>query len=154
MNSYLPIKYLWPLMFCLSLVFINGCVKIRLLTYPSSFKWIAGAELDKNMQDMAYSLGKIDLMIEEEVSPGSNNSEILLELQKLESIATSLSPAGTGISQGTVVEPTSNHALLDTNIDRFIEQILRARLQAEKVPPDYYGIGQLTGGCISCHQLR
>lgn len=136
---------------CLSLLTLAGCVQIRQLTYPNTFTWIGEEDVKTTMQSMATGMGKLNRLVVEETQLGSNLRDILIELDNIEFAAASLSirtPAGDPDL------PATNHLLIDDHMDDFLESILRARLQAESTPPNYYGVGQLTGSCSGCHRLR
>lgn len=124
-------------------MFLAGCVQIRYLTYPDSFTWIGEEDVKTSMQAMGKALSQLNRLVERETILGENRTDILLELENIEYLSASLA-----------LGAETNHQLLHDNIEEFLDSILRARIQVESNPPNYYGIGQLTGSCSSCHRLR
>lgn len=138
-------------------VLLAGCVKIRMLTYPSEFTYLDSDSVKGVMHEMAISLSRIDTLVRQsndEPNPSRYQSDILAELQNVEMQATSLSSSTSGTTPDGQARPTTNHLLIDEHIDDFIEQIMHARMLAEDTPPNYYGVGQLTGSCSACHRTR
>lgn len=141
----------------LATLLLAGCVKIRMLTYPSEFTYLDSGSVKGTMHEMALSLSRIDTLVQQtagEADTSSYQADILAELQTVEALATSLSSSTTGTSDDGRSRPVTNHLLIDEHIDDFIGQIMHARLLAEETPPNYYGAGQLTGSCSACHQSR
>lgn len=130
---------------------VSSCVQVRLLTYPAEFNWLDSTSVKGTMREMATGMRKLDHLIDQ-VAGGQE--AILNELSTIEAQAISLSSSTTGLSEDGMSRPVTNHLLIDENIDDFIEQIMRARLLAEADPPNYYGIGRLTGTCNACHRMR
>ncbi len=136
---------------------LAGCVKIRMLTYPSEFTYLDSGSVKGIMHEMALSLSRIDTLVQQS-SDDTNASryqpDVLAELQKMETLASSLSSSTTGTTVDGKARPVTNHLLIDEHIDDFIGQIMHARLLVEDNPPNYYGAGQLTGNCSACHRIR
>jgi len=130
---------------------LTGCVEIRQFTYPSSFTWIGKEEIETSMRSMANSMSEINRLVSEEKKHGNNRGDILIELDNIEYVAASLS-IRTPVGDSNL--PATNHLLIDENMDTFLENVLRARMQAESNPANYYAVGQLTGSCAGCHRLR
>lgn len=135
----------------------SGCAQVRLLTYPAEFTYLDSDSVKGVMHEMAVSLGTLDNLVRQSTqSPEDrdNRPAILAQLQNIESMASSLSASTTDQGAEGQARPVTNHLLIDEHIDDFIGQIMRARLLAEAEPPNYYGVGQLTGNCNACHRLR
>jgi hypothetical protein len=139
---------------------LAGCAQIRRVTYPADFVWLDGRQVEGTMHSMANSMQRLQQLAEHdatEVPTGGTTprqAAVLDELSRLESLAISLSGSTARQTPAGDPQPTTNHLLIDEHIDDFIEQILHARLLAESDPPNFYGIGQLTGNCNACHRLR
>lgn len=146
---------LWSVL--IATVLLAGCVKIRMLTYPTEFTYLDSGSVKGVMHEMAISLSRIDDLVRR--SAGDDDvsryqDDILTELQSVESLALSLSSSTTDTTTDGDARPVTNHLLIDEHIDEFIGQIMQARLLAEDAPPNFYGAGQLTGSCIACHRIR
>lgn len=136
---------------------LSGCTQIRMLTYPPDFSYLDSASVKGTMHEMAISLQHLDDLVvrtsREPDDPGYRDS-ILAELQTLETLATSISTRSGNAMVDRERETLTNHLLIDEHIDEFIGQIMHARLLAEADPPNYYGVGQLSGNCNACHRQR
>ncbi len=149
-NRYLAIPLIATLL-------LAGCVKIRMLTYPAEFTYLDPGSVKGVMHEMALSLSRIDSLVQQssDTTDASRfQSDILNELETVETLASSLAPGTTDETLDGKPRPVTNHLLIDEHIDDFIAQIMHARLLAESNPPNYYGAGQLTGSCNACHQVR
>ena len=130
-----------------------SCAELRLLTYPVDFTWIGKEHLKTVMHEMANSVSKINSTLDNGISSTVQQDNIVDELDNLESLASSLS----GETEWSISDRShakTNHTLLTDNLDRFIELVSIARLQAQATPANYYGVGKITGGCLSCHNLK
>lgn len=136
---------------------VNGCAKIRLVTYPREFTYLDSKTAKGVMHEMAVSLSALDQLVQQ----AADNADrvryqplILAQLQNIERLATSISSGTTGDTQPGDARAMTNHLLIDEHIDDFIGQVMRAKLLTEAEPPNYYGAGQLTGSCNACHRMR
>lgn len=132
---------------------VSACAELRILTYPVDFTWIGKEHLKTAMHGMANSVSNINSALTTDIEPDSQQDLILEELDNIDLYAQSLS-GETEWSSSDRNRLKSNHPLLADNLDRFIEIVGKARLQAQSVPANYYGVGKITGGCSSCHRLR
>lgn len=136
---------------------LGGCVKVRLLTYPSEFTWIDRDSVKGVMHSMALRLDDVEQLVSDKKS-GSDDpaiqTEVVNNLQAMEALAASLNAGSNNIAGDERSVPATNHLLIDEHINDFMNQIMRARLMAESEPPNYYGAGRLVGSCNACHQLR
>lgn len=143
---------------CLALLgivlLLTSCMQVRLLTYPESFTWIGEEDVQSTMHSMAQSMKNLNTLVREEQSPSSHRDDILRELDNLEYVAASLSVSVPLSNSDRSQVPATNHLLIDEHMDDFLEDILRARVQAEMEPANYFGVGKLTGSCTACHRLR
>lgn len=137
-------------MLCL-IVTLSGCVQIRQLTYPETFTWIGEEDISSSMQSMARSIARLDSLVLEEKQAGSNRELILGELENIEYTAAELSIR---TPRDNTEFPVTNHLLIDEHMEDFLEDIVRAKIQLQASPSNYYSVGQLTGSCMGCHRLR
>lgn len=136
---------------------LSGCVQIRLITYPAEFKWLDPSTIQNTMYDLASSMGTLEVLVDLATDSNDtqmNNDNILAELSKVELLASSLVRSTSDPIGDSAETPVTNHLLIDEHIDEFIDQVMRARFLAENVPPNYYGVGRLTGSCAACHGVR
>ena len=139
------------------MLLLSGCAKIRLLTYPSEFTYLDADTTKGVMHEMAVSLSALDELVQQAANhSGSERYQplILAQLEKIETLATAVSSHATGKTLEGDDRSVTNHLLIDEHIDDFIGQIMKAKLQTEDEPPNYYGAGQLTGSCNACHRMR
>ncbi len=130
-----------------------SCAEIRLLTYPADFTWIGQEHLKTAMHEMANSVSMINNTLAVDSDSEAQQEIILQELDAIENYATSLS----GETEWTISDRSrmrSNHTLLTDNLERFIEIVSVAKIQAQATPANYYGVGKITGGCLACHNLK
>ena len=149
-SSYRGISHFTTPVICLALI-IGGCVQIRQLTYPETFTWIGQDDISNSMQSMAKSIARLDKLVLAETQTGQNRQLILDELEDIEYTAAELS-IRTPIDDDDF--PATNHLLIDEHMEDFLEDILKARIQLQANPSNYYSVGQLTGSCMACHRLR
>ena len=137
----------------LVIVMLYSCAEIRLLTYPADFTWIGKEHLKTTMHEMANSVSRINELLEQETSTPLQQSLIVDELKLIETYAISI----TGETQWSISDrdrPKSNHPQISDSLNQFIESVAIARWQAQATPPNYYGVGKITGGCSTCHRIR
>ncbi|MDB4575822.1 hypothetical protein N9112_02570 [bacterium] len=121
---------------------IYGCAVIRELTYPQGFTYIEDKEVERLMQKMSESIGKLDQLVAE-ASPSDtvNQEKIITELNNLETIATRLSGGHT----------QTNQFHISDRIGNFINNIGTAKTFAKLDPPRYDRIEYVTSDCSECH---
>ena len=49
---------------------------------------------------------------------------------------------------------SSTHDIVSFNIDKFRNNIIRARQGLQQEPPNYYLAGSVSAYCLNCHQIR
>lgn len=109
------------------------------------------------MREIAVGMRELDRLVDQESNvavEAVTQVAIIAELSTIETQVISLSSSTFDRSDDGMSRPVTNHLLIDENIDDFIDQIMRARYLAEANPPNYYGIGRLTGTCNACHRMR
>jgi len=143
----------FQLIICMALL-LSGCMQIRLLTYPPSFTWIGEEDVQTTMHAMANNLRTLDTLVAEELNPGSNQESIVKVLSDIEYMMASLSVQTPNPDIHPEQLPATNHLLIDEHVDEFLESVYRAKIQAEGTPPNYFGVGKLTGSCSGCHRYR
>lgn len=110
---------------------------------PPPFDYIDGEELRSNMHRLAFELQKLDMsLVDAYVDRPSFQREIVDSIRNIERIG------------GLVRENdlTVRHPFLVDDMDRFLADVARARMDAERSTPRYYMAGRISGGCITCHR--
>ena len=110
---------------------------------PPPFDYIDGEELRSNMHRLAFELQKLDMsLVDAYVDRPSFQREIVDSIRNIERIG------------GLVRENdlTVRHPFLVDDMDRFLSDVARARMDAERSTPRYYMAGRISGGCITCHR--
>ena len=124
---------------------IYGCDVIRELTYPQGFTYIEDKEVERLMQRMGESIGKLDQLVAEASATDTDKQEMIItELTRLETIATRLSGGHT----------QTNQFHLSDRIGNFINNIGTAKTFAKLDPPRYDKIEYVTSDCSECHQSK
>ncbi len=123
----------------------TGCAWVRKATYPPDFVYLEHTQVVSAMAEFNVDIWRIDDIIagSETILPYQRD-EIIGILQHMAKLADRL---GAG-------PRSTNHLLIDENIDEFKNQVLEALRFVEKDPPNYYLAGRLSGGCMACHQRR
>ena len=124
---------------------IYGCGVIRELTYPQGFTYIEDKEVEKLMQRMGESIGKLDQLVAEASATDTDKQEMIItELTRLETIATQLSGGHT----------QTNQFHISDRIGSFINNIGSAKMFAKLEPPRYDRIEYVTSDCSECHKSK
>ena len=124
---------------------IYGCAQIHELAYPRGFTYIEDKEVERLMQKMSESIGKLDqLVAEASLSDTDKQEKIITELDRLETIATRLSGGHT----------QTNQSHISGRIGKFINNIGTAKMFAKLDPPRYDRISNVTSDCSECHRQR
>ena len=125
---------------------VSGCELIRKATYPEDFTYLETQTVTSSMQRLAISIDKIDRILQRInlIPTGNQRNSLIDELNQMVKITDTLG-AGT---------QTTNHLLLDENIDKFRSDVITVRRSIESDQSNYYLAGKLTGSCNGCHLLR
>ncbi|MGM0633871.1 MAG: hypothetical protein ACQETO_11960 [Pseudomonadota bacterium] len=134
----------------LALAWLSGCNSSGTgapdTTEPPPFEYAEGIEFRTEMHRLAFALQELDLelrMRETEDDPFTQE-EVIRNLGEIERIASELRED----------EMSTSHTSLRGEMASFLDTVARARTAAERNPPEYYMAGRVTGGCITCHQVR
>lgn len=84
----------------------------------------------------------------------TRQNAILAELDILDNLAQSLSGNPSVSDELDQTMRVTRHLLIDEHIDEFLLQVSLAKQLAQDDPPNYFAVGQLTGGCDGCHRLH
>ena len=109
---------------------------------PPPFDYVDGEELRSNMHQLAFELQQLDMaLLDAYVDRPSFQRQIVNSIQNIERIG--------GYIQET--DLAVRHPFLQDDMDRFLSDVSRARMDAERSVPRYYMAGRISGGCINCH---
>ena len=132
--------------FCI-LAAIGGCNSYEgpfpAVANPPPFDYIDGEELRSGMHELAYQLQQLDMtLMTAYIDEPSFQRDIVDKIRNIERIA------------GHLVETdlSVRHPFLMDDMDRFLSDVNRARIDAERGIPRYYMTGRISGGCITCHK--
>jgi len=123
---------------------VSGCDTIRKATYPPDYHYLEKRDVAASMWRLSGSIIRLDQMLADDVEPGPHTREsIIEELRAIEVAARAVSAEGM---------PT-HHLQFDRQMDRFLEDVRRARMHVQHEPPNYFLAGRLAGSCSGCHVL-
>ena len=112
---------------------------------PPPFDYIDGEELRSGMHQLAFELQQLDMaLLDAYVDRPSFQRQIVDSIQNIERIG--------GYIQET--DLAVRHPFLQDDMDRFLSDVNRARMDAERSVPRYYMAGRISGGCINCHSAN
>lgn len=133
------------LIVALTAFILLGCAEVGWHTYPPSMVRLEPKQITGGMTRYSLSLWRIDEIIagSETILP-YQREEIIKLLREMEIQADRLG-AGAAVT---------NHLVIDKHIDEFKADLVRARREIEKEPPNYYRAGRLYGSCQACHVMR
>lgn len=105
------------------------------------FDYVDGEEMRSRMHQLAFALQNLDnsLTTDYEENPPSQDS-VVDDLRDIERIAKALQSG----------ELSSKHPFLVDDMNRFLADVSRAQLDAER--NRYYMAGRISGSCVSCHR--
>jgi hypothetical protein len=116
----------------------RGLAPVRALTYPPDFNYITRSELQGTMAEFARDVDALDALLSRDGGAGvADRAAIAGILEHMRGHARAL-------DRGT----DSNHPHLQPGAERFALDGIR------RDPPDFSGVGRLTGGCTACHAPR
>ena len=126
-------------------VTVGACAEIRQVTYPPDFRYIDRAEVQSTMAELGSRIWEMDEILAANPKPTPEQRlQVLDLLTEIQSFASTLDPKG----------KATNHLLIDSHLDAFLEQVEYARLSLAMEPPSFYRAGMLSGSCMGCHQYR
>ncbi len=112
---------------------------------PPPFDYIDGEQLRSNMHKLAFELQQLDMaLLDAYVDRPSFQRQIVDNIQNIERI-------------GSYIQETDlavRHPFLQDDMDRFLSDVRRAKMDAERSTPRYYVAGRISGGCINCHNAN
>jgi hypothetical protein len=95
------------------------------------------------MHQLAYELQKLDMALADEYDLSPNlQQKVINNLRNIERIAEYLQ---TG-------DFSTRHPFLQDDMERFLINVRRAKIDASGDSPRYYMTGRISGGCVSCHR--
>jgi hypothetical protein len=104
----------------------------------------SGVNVAPEVQPSMYRISEQMLALDRAMSiadPAERKKNLLTSLERLTEITREL----------TTPELRKSHALMDTEIDAFFAEIVKAREAAAAEPPNYYWAGRLHSTCVRCH---
>jgi len=126
---------------------VTGCTDLRKVTYPAEFVYLEKQQVQGVMHQLAGKIRNIESLASDDVAPSPFVTDSITA--GLSDIESTISDFQSG-AQGN--QPlTTNHLLLDENLDEFLADITRAKIQLQANPPNYFAAGRIAGSCAACH---
>lgn len=130
-----------------------SCSSVRKLTYPQEIVYLDRKTVTGTMHTIARSVFLLDELSgyqnrQTEIDPRVLQEDIVKELENLQNAVDQLN-----VSQESSAV-SSNHPLIDRNIDQLNKAVAMALHHAQSNPPNYFWTGRLTGSCSACHVPR
>lgn len=123
----------------------NGGGMFPQIANPPPFDYVNGEELRSRMHQLAFELQQLDLTLANDTDNRPDlQRDVVRSLQNIERIG--------GLLQAG--EISANHPFLRDDINRFLADVGRARMDASLGTPRYFMSGRITGACVSCHQAN
>ncbi|VAW57796.1 hypothetical protein MNBD_GAMMA07-1635 [hydrothermal vent metagenome] len=142
---------LWVILLLTIMLTMGGCsdftAVVRKVTYPPDFKYVTGQELRSHMDALAFQLQLLNKTLIE----NNNGQSKLDQQQQVLGILREIELIGSSLQAG---EAGSNHPFLQDYMKKFLSIVVQARRSASSNPPNYYFVGRVSGGCISCHNAH
>lgn len=145
LRPFSVLKGSWTIALVLLVTFvITGCAELRKVTYPADFKYLERSDVRSTMAEFGRRIWEMDGILADSTRALTERERVLEILDELESYAQSINPGG---------RPT-NHLVIDSHIQQFIDSVKSARAAVDSNPPSFYRAGQLSGSCMACHIHR
>jgi len=131
----------------LPLAFVTGCETpvgpVRVTTMPPDLGYLPPEQIRTAMWVLAAEIGELERALERQNArdPIAYQADIRARLARMRTAAETLDRPGR----------SSQHPVLNQNLDRFTARIRRAERSAERTPPDYFPASTLAGTCYLCH---
>lgn len=110
---------------------------------PPPFDYIDGDELRSGMHELALQLQQLDMtLMTAYIDQPSFQQDIVDKIRNIERIGDRIAETDLSV----------RHRFLLDDMDRFLDDVRRARIDAERSVPRYYMAGRISGGCITCHR--
>ena len=130
---------------CITAGLIMGCAAIRKVTYPDDFVYLEQKQVTGKMLLLSSYMRQIDEILLDDSTVSSAQQERIIQI--LSSIDKTVDSLGAGNIR-------TNHLLIDEHVDEFKTEVTVALRDARSDPPNYFGLGRLSGGCVACHKYR
>ena len=135
------------LLFMLSLPFLVSCETsiggMRATSFPPDLTFIPKERLQMAMWVLAAEIQELErvLTIREEVQTESQRVTVVAILERMRTAAQTLEEPGR----------STQHPVLNENLDVFINRLDRARRSLDHEPPNFFPASTIAGSCYLCH---
>jgi hypothetical protein len=119
----------------------ENAARIRRHTYPPDFQYLSDQEIQSTMWQVAALTTSLDEIFDNPDLVSARRLEILGLLDQLETSVDALRHEGV----------STNHPLINANLDTFREDIEKARRDVAREPPSYLRASAIPGACKYCH---
>ena len=124
---------------------VFGCGQIRNAAYPTNFVYLDHREISSEMALLGRYMRQLDEILLDGSTISSDQQERVLAI--LTGIDETIDTLGADSIR-------TNHLLIDDHIDQFRTDLSSAIHDARASPPNYFGLGRLSGSCSGCHKYR
>ena len=121
----------------------RGLETVRKVTYPPDFNYVSQQKLQGTMDQFAWYTQLLQKNLDHSEITADQRLQTLRILKKMDELAAQLG------SQSL----KSNHRQVSQNIDAFRRDIIDARKEVLRSPPNYDKARQVPVYCLRCHSL-
>lgn len=116
---------------------------VRATSFPPDLDYIPPERIEATMWVLAAEIRELERLLGDEPSDvnRTNRFATLAALERMRVAARSLDEPGR----------SSQHPVLDRNIDVFLERLERAIQHVQRDPPDFFLASTIAGSCYLCH---
>jgi hypothetical protein len=115
---------------------------IRRHTYPPDFNYLSQDQIESTMGQFAQLVLRLNAIMEADPEVDEAERALVIDLlRQLEVQTRALGPGGW----------PSNHPLIGARVDSLRDDLQRARIAAERDPPNYFWAGSISAACTNCH---
>jgi hypothetical protein len=129
----------------LSIACTSSFGPMRATTFPKDLTYLSSKQLRTSMWVLAAEVQALEQILERmesgEVDPASKEAEVRKALARMKIAAHALEKPGR----------STQHPVLNANLDTFIRRLDRAERALEHEPPNYFPASTVVGSCYLCH---
>ena len=116
---------------------------VRATSFPPDLTYIPKERLQMAMWVLAAEIQELErvLSIRKEVATESQRVTVVAILERMRVAAATLEEPGR----------SSQHPVLNQNLDVFINRLERAKRSLDREPPDFFPASTIAGSCYLCH---
>ena len=118
---------------------------IRQHTYPPDSNYLSQDQIESTMGQFAQLVLRLNAIMEADPEVDEAERALVIDLlRQLEVQTRALGPGGWSL----------NHPLIGARVDSLRDDLQRARIAAERDPPNYFWAGSISAACTNCHASK